>query len=168
MRCFLAIDLPAPIREELRAQVRPAPGARWTDPDGWHLTLVFFGDRAVEEVVAPVDAVAARTPPLSLRIVGADVFGEPVPRTLWLGVEGAEPAAALAVVLHDTFGMVPDHGGWTAHLTIARAGRDPRALLVAKAALAGLASSPFLVDELVLFESREGRYVPLHRSRLGG
>lgn len=168
MRLFLAIDLPAAIREELRAQVRPTTDARWMEPEGWHLTLVFFGDRALEGMAARVDAVAARTAPFRLRIVGANVFGQPVPRTLWLGVEGVEPAAALAGALHDTFGMVPDHGGWTAHLTVARAGRDPRALLAAKAALADLASSPFLVEELVLFESRDGQYVPLHRSRLAG
>jgi len=59
-RAFLALEVPAAIKERLAAAQenlrRELPRARWTRPDGWHLTLKFLG-----EVAAPaLDGLGAR------------------------------------------------------------------------------------------------------------
>ena len=58
-RAFLALEVPAAVKERLAAAQenlqRELPRARWTRPDGWHLTLKFLG-----EVAAPaLDGLAA-------------------------------------------------------------------------------------------------------------
>ena len=51
-RAFLALEVPAAVKTQLAAAQeelrRELPRARWTRPDGWHLTLKFLG-----EVAAP-------------------------------------------------------------------------------------------------------------------
>jgi hypothetical protein len=49
---------------------------------------------------------------------------------------------------------------------VARARRDPGALLGARDALADARSQAFRVDAFALLESRDGRYLPRHRAAL--
>jgi len=57
MRAFIAIDLPESLRAALRRKQAGfrsvSPDARWTQPEGIHLTLKFLGevpDHKVREV----------------------------------------------------------------------------------------------------------------------
>ena len=47
LRLFVAVDVPAVVRDFLRNAIRPLheaiPGARWTRPDAWHITMKFLG-----------------------------------------------------------------------------------------------------------------------------
>ena len=65
LRLFVAVDVPETVKDLLAERVSPfmdrIPGARWTKPPGWHVTLKFLGStwpRLVEEVKAAVGAVA--------------------------------------------------------------------------------------------------------------
>ena len=47
MRCFVALDLPAPVRDhlvEITQPLRSRYDIRWVPADQLHLTLVFDGD----------------------------------------------------------------------------------------------------------------------------
>ncbi len=46
MRLFTALALPEPVRAELRQICCGLPGARWEQPEQFHLTLRFIGETA--------------------------------------------------------------------------------------------------------------------------
>lgn len=106
MRLFVALPVPADVRDRGAAAVAALSArtssavdsaVRWTDPDGWHLTVAYLGlvdDDRLGEVAGVVDVVAATAPPMVLRTDAAGRFGR---RVLWLGVED-EPAGAVAAL----------------------------------------------------------------------
>ncbi len=178
MRLFVAFDLPAPLKahvEHLVDALRPRVDARWTRPEGRHVTLTFLGevpDARLPALAATLDAVAGRHPPHALRLSGAGTFGPAAhPRVLWLGLDGdLGPAHALRADLQAALAVPDEHGGWAPHLTLARA-RSPQGDAVLAEVARGLAdvrTAPFAVDALVLFESHGGRYAPRHTASLGG
>lgn len=178
MRLFLAFDLPEPQKARVEALVealRSRVEAKWTRAEGRHVTLVFLGETDAAKVpalTAAIDGVAARHAPHTLHVAGAGTFGAAAhPRVLWLGLDGDLGAAtALQAELQAALAVVDEHGGWAPHLTLARA-KHPRgdaALADAAKALDGERFAPFPVDEVVLFESRGGRYFPLHVAKLRG
>lgn len=165
-RCFVAV----PIDDELRAAVddtvralRAAPGAdawRWTDAEGWHVTLAFLGatdPASVPGLATALAAVAGAHPAFSLAAGGMGAFPGPRrARVLWYGV--ADPRGELrrlAGVAARAVGL-PDEGRFRGHLTLARTrdrnGADASSL-VAAAATPGI----LRVDRLVLFRSHLGR-----------
>ncbi len=68
MRLFLAIDLPAKVREQIFSQTKDLrkdyPDGDWTEPHNYHITVHFFGEvtrvdsikKRVEEVVYDFDS----------------------------------------------------------------------------------------------------------------
>ncbi|BDG09263.1 RNA 2',3'-cyclic phosphodiesterase [Anaeromyxobacter paludicola] len=189
LRLFVALDLPAPVREDLRAfqaALRREAGAqaadvRWVDPDSVHLTLQFLGAVPEErrgEVEAAVAAAAAQAAPATLRLAGAGAFPSPSrPRVLWAGVAGeVEPLRGLVAALGAglaPLGYPPEERRFSPHLTLGRA-RDPRgarglAPLLSRAPPPS--SAPWRAEEVTLFRSHlspgGARYEPLLRARLG-
>jgi len=174
-RLFIALDLPAAEKARVQAAVGPLRerlAVKWVRDESWHLTLVFLGDTAAErvpELSALLDRVCASHPPVSLALRGAGTFGGGKPRVLWLGVEGdLAPARALQAELQAALRVKPEHDGWTPHLTLARAKsfRGDPALAEAARALNGFSSGAFALPAVTLFETRGGRYVPLHLAPL--
>ncbi|MBJ6763390.1 RNA 2',3'-cyclic phosphodiesterase [Myxococcaceae bacterium JPH2] len=174
MRLFTAVTLGADVEaratEGMRALRDRAPRARFVQPEGLHLTLLFLGDvpesrlDSLREALEPVGVMHA---PFTLSVGGGGFFGPPAhPRVLWADVRGdvtalkalqAEVAQAL-----EPLGFTSDHAEYTAHLTLART-REPRgdpALADCARALVGSDWGHARVDGFVLFESRNGQYVP--------
>lgn len=127
MRLFASIRPPAEAREHLVAALRPirdghGPLLRWTDPDQWHLTVAFYGERpdgAVDELAAHIAAAADGLAPFDLSLRGAGSFSG---RTLWIGV-GGEVAPLRALMRdceHDPDGGSGGPQRRRAHLTVAR------------------------------------------------
>ena len=55
MRLFVAVDLPADLKEQLASLCQGIPGARWVPPENMHLTLRFIGEvdgHAFEDIEA--------------------------------------------------------------------------------------------------------------------
>lgn len=160
---------------QLRA--RDDAGAwRWTDPEGWHVTLAFLGatDPAeVPRVASALAGVAAAHEPFELDAGGLGAFPSTRrARVLWYGI--ADPGGRLAAVareLHDALGLEAG-GRFRGHLTLARArdrlGTDASALLVGVTP----ATARLAVDRLVLYRSHLGRgparYEALTTAPLGG
>lgn len=188
MRLFIAVDLPAELKERLaevqRCLGKAAEYLRFTRPEGIHLTLKFLGEvepALVERIVAAMQEAAAAAQPLELMTAGVGVFPNPrSARVVWVGVEGdVEPLQALQRDLEQRLqrlGFSRERGAFTPHLTVARVreGLGP----AERAALAQVLErlrppepARFPVNELVLFESfleRGGaRYEGRARARLG-
>jgi 2'-5' RNA ligase len=103
MRLFVALEIPEPVRREVRRRVaglrERLPRARWVDPDVLHLTLLFLGEVAPErvaELAGRVGQAFAAHPVLPLRLAGGGTFpaGRPA-RVAWIGVTGPPELAPL-------------------------------------------------------------------------
>lgn len=133
-------------------------GARWIDPEYYHLTLRFIGDvdgaTARDFTEALGELVAA---PFTLKLNGLDSFGGKKPRTIFAGVAPSPELEALQHA-HDgaarVAGLAPERRKFTPHVTIARLrGTRPDAV-AAYLQNAGLISETFTVTRFVLYSSR--------------
>jgi RNA 2',3'-cyclic 3'-phosphodiesterase len=179
IRLFVALRPPPPVRERLAAVMQGVPGARWQDDEQLHLTCKFVGpvDQPVaEDVAAALAGVAAPAPEVALAGVGRfDRRGRT--EALWAGVRPHDALAALHRKVEQACaraGVAPEGRAFLPHVTVARLPRSAGAEAeVARwlEANAGLASAPFRMAHLVLYQShlgREGaRYEPVMRWPLG-
>jgi RNA 2',3'-cyclic 3'-phosphodiesterase len=161
MRLFTGIAFDAPTREAFARAVelaRPHADAKWVRAEKAHLTLVFHGEAEPGAHAAKLAEVAKQHAPFTLRLKGAGAFSR---RVLWLGVEGElEPLQAVYRALGPAEPYTP-------HVTLARA-KKPSSFAPAVKALEELASAPFSVEGLTLFESTDGSYVRLVDAPLSG
>ncbi|WP_343519720.1 RNA 2',3'-cyclic phosphodiesterase [Sphingomonas sp.] len=176
-RLFVALRPPRAIRERLLGLIGGVPGARWQDDDQLHLTLRFVGEvgmHQAEDVATALGSV--RHAPLELRLAGCGMFdSRGRPNALWAGVTPREPLAALHRKVDQAIvraGLEPERRAYLPHITLARlpgsAGPVDRWL----ADHAALASAPFVVEAMTLYESRLGTsgasYEPVARYPLTG
>jgi 2'-5' RNA ligase len=138
LRCFVAIALPAAVRESVAAHFaregRGIAGVRWTGAPGLHLTLKFLGGveaGRLPAVFAAVDAAADAHAAFSLQLRGAGAFPSPErPRVVWVGAgAGAAEASALAGTLEGALaplGFAPEARPFAPHLTVGRVKAPPR------------------------------------------
>ncbi len=176
VRCFVALDSPAELKERVSAlieQMRTAEGGRkirWVRPDGVHLTLKFLGDVPAERI-AEINAALSfalaglEDAAFDLALEGLGSFGKPdAPRVIWVGVGGNRSRLnRLQKVVEKTLnpmGFPPDARGYNPHLTLGRVpdlGREERAALTRL--LSRYTNSPevnfgrFPVTEAVLMQS---------------
>jgi 2'-5' RNA ligase len=94
MRAFIAIDLPESIRAALRrkqASFRSVcPDARWTQPEGIHLTLKFLGEISEAKVKEVSESLKnlSRFEGFAIGLKGFGFFPDARrPRVFWIGVE---------------------------------------------------------------------------------
>ncbi|MFE0458984.1 RNA 2',3'-cyclic phosphodiesterase [Kitasatospora sp. NPDC058965] len=177
MRLFVAVTPPAAALAELARAVAPLravagaagpDGLRWTDPAGWHLTLVFLGEVAEERLPALRDGLARAArghQEHELRLAGGGRFGD---RVLWVGLAGQTRALhALALAVAEATGAeagVAQEGGYQPHLTLARAGTgrshptgaQRAALRAAAERLAAFQGEPYPVTGFELMRSDFG------------
>ena len=130
VRAFLAFEIPSSIRSRLadiqQGWRRELPRARWTRPQGWHLTLKFLGGvepPVLEALTAELAPALAGLPTVSVRLSGTGFFPNPSrPRVAWVG--GSAPGAGVVVeaveAVAEAIGLEPEKRPWTIHLTQAR------------------------------------------------
>lgn len=185
MRLFVAVELPASLRQRLAAAqeaMRSAPlPVRWVRPEGIHLTLKFLGETDDGRLAALATALAEAGRGLDAFRLGAGVavaFPERgTPRLIWVEIEGdLESARRLAAALDRAtapLGFPPEGREFKAHLTLGRVRGRARGDWRAALQRAGeQARGEFDVREYVLFQSRLAPggsvYTPLERFPLGG
>lgn len=181
MRLFVAVDVPDLIKEEIEGSVvEPlrdvVEGARWTRPEGRHLTLKFLGyvdDDRVDEVSSALETVA-RTAAFDAAF--EELGGFPNlrrPRVLWVGIgdgrhELGDLAAAVDTCL-EPLGFAREERPFHPHFTLAR---FPKPRVIAEFPKPPVPSEPFRVEEVILFRSqlhpKGARYTPLTRVGLQG
>jgi 2'-5' RNA ligase len=136
MRAFIAINLPAGVRQdigEIVERIRHAgPPARWVPPGNLHVTVKFL-DEIREDQIRPIIGALTLTAgdhhPFDLRLGEFGFFpNEKKARIFWIGIEsGFEALKALAhAVDHQvaTLGFALETRPFSAHITLARL-REP-------------------------------------------
>ena len=137
------------------------PGARWQDDDQLHLTVRFIGtvDRPMaEDIAAALGTINA--PLATIAIAGVGRFEQRGRTdTLWAAVAPSDILAALHRKVDRALvrvGLAPEHRAYRPHITLARL---PRSMGNGPdldhwiATHAALASVPFTLDHLFLYES---------------
>ncbi len=178
MRLFVALEVPEPVRREVRRRVAGLrdrlPRARWVDAEVLHLTLLFLGEIAAERAAALAAALApafASHPSLTLRLAGGGTFppGRPA-RVAWIGVAAPPELASLqAAVTRAAAGVVDlppaDGRAYRPHVTLARCPSPwPRgAAEKFAAAFPAEIGPPFLADRGLLVESKLSPQGPRYR-----
>src|SRR4051812_17649388 len=92
-RTFIAITLPAPVRDALATLPEPLPGIQWTRPEQLHLTLRFLGEvTPVQEDTMMERLAAVKVASFILPVEGVGAFppNRP-PRVIWVGVGPGHP-----------------------------------------------------------------------------
>lgn len=176
-RLFTGLQLPQSVCARLGLLRMPLPGAKWIEPNDFHITLRFAGDidnRVADEFAGFLNDIDAA--PLDVRISGIGFFGGRTPRVIWAGVEGGEALSTLQKA-HERAarraGLEPDSQTFKPHVTLARL-RGTRAEAVARFlnSRGGFRSEPFQIDHFALFSARPGSgggpYVVEHAYRLNG
>lgn len=158
-RLFTAIEIPHHVGQSLAMMRGGLPGARWIDPENYHLTLRFIGD--IDDALARDIAGLlgrVRRAPFELRLDGLSSFGGRKPRAL---VAAATPVAPLIELqaeherLLQRLGLEPEGRKFTPHVTLARL-RESSSHQVADylTARAHYRSAWFPISRFVLFSSR--------------
>ena len=166
MRTFIAIDLPEPLHVALAEAQKTfrgvSPEARWTRPEGIHLTLKFLGEISDAQLRQVVEALHGIGPfeafPLELK--GFGFFPQARrPRVFWVGVEAPPVLAELAERVEcamEKVGFRREQRPFTPHLTLARFNipRPQPALEAAVASREAASLGRCEVSEFFLFESK--------------
>ena len=176
-RLFVALRPPRPIRERLLGRAGGVPGARWQDDAQLHVTLRFIGEvgaHQAEDVAAALGSV--HHAPLGLRLDGCGMFDKRgKPNALWAGVSPRDSLAALHRKVDQAIvrtGLEPGRRAYLPHITLARLSGSAGPIDRWLAEHAALASEPFAIDAMILYESRLGHggasYEPIARYPLTG
>jgi RNA 2',3'-cyclic 3'-phosphodiesterase len=158
-RLFTGLEIPSALAQSLAILRGGLPGARWIDPENYHMTLRFIGDvddAVAHEVASVLGRVRRRT--FELRVEDLKSFGGRKPRAV---VATLGPVQALMELqaeherLMQRVGLEPDGRKYTPHITLARL-RESSSRQVADylALRAPFRSAPFMVSRFVLFSSR--------------
>ena len=158
-RLFTGLEIPKALRESLALLRGGLPGARWIDPENYHVTLRFIGD--VDDDIAQEIAWLlgkVRRKDFELRLDGLLSFGGRKPRAVIAAVAPSQSVMELQAEherLLRRVGLDPDVRKYTPHVTLARL-RDTSSFEVAEylSARAAFRSPPFSVSRFVLFSSR--------------
>jgi 2'-5' RNA ligase len=179
LRLFLAVDIPREqiqsVTEAVAALQRSLPGARWTAPETWHVTLKFFGEVPepdLEGLKASISDAVTGTGAVESQLTDFGAFpAVRRARVLWVGIEDSmgtlgDLAARLEEIWPDRYPR-PLHP----HLTLARL-KEPSSVteLLQGAASFPLNREHFLIGRATLFRSHLGRggarYEALHHFAL--
>lgn len=160
-RLFTGLPLPQEVNFALSLKRGGLVGARWIDPENYHITLRYIGDvdhRTAGEVGDILERFSL-VEPFEITIDHLGVFGGNKPRALYAGVA---PSPALSQLqasqerLLQKIGLPPDGRKFIPHVTLARLRDTPAADVARHIADAGaFAPLKFAVERFVLFSSRD-------------
>ena len=158
-RLFTGLEIPKALGESLSLLRGGMRGARWIDPENYHVTLRFIGDvdDDIEQEIAWLLGKVRRKD-FELRLDGLQSFGGRKPRAVIAAVAPSQPVMELQAEherLMRRVGLDPEARKYTPHVTLARL-RDTSSFEVAEylSARAAFRSPPFSVSRFVLFSSR--------------
>lgn len=159
-RLFTALEIPKTAAFELSLLKGGLPGARWINPENFHVTLRFIGDidgRTADEIATALDRVYR--PPFVLSIKGLHCFASGrVPHSL---VATIEPTGELLDLqaeherIVQRIGLPPEGRRYIPHVTLARLKGTTATDVARWLSEHGVYRGPtFEADRFVLYSSR--------------
>ena len=158
-RLFVAIDLPAGIREQLATLCCGLPGARWVSPEQMHLTLRFIGEVDGREFNLIGEALAEIQCEQFFMQLGEIGFFPPRgnPRVVWVGINKNEKLVQLRNRIESALvrkGLDPEGRKFSPHITLARLKDTPSSRIGAYLAHNSFfTTEKFLVNQFLLYSS---------------
>lgn len=161
-RLFTAIQIPRPIGQTLAFLRGGLPGARWMEPEDYHITLSFVGDIGgglAADIAEGLYGVAR--PRFTLEFQGLDVFGRDKPEALYAAVHPSQFLFELQTAQERVLrrlGAPLENRHYKPHVTLARL-RNVSARLVADwLAMHGDGGrQSFTVERYALMSSRDSK-----------
>jgi 2''-5'' RNA ligase len=160
-RLFTGLEVPADVGFALSLKRGGLAGARWIDPENYHITLRFIGDvdgKTADEVADSLDRLSNSLQfPVRLNHLGS--FGGDKPRALYAGAEPSEALNRLQAA-HERMlqkaGLPPEGRKFVPHVTLARLrGTSAGELARFMAEAARFEPLTFVPTRFVLFSSRD-------------
>jgi 2'-5' RNA ligase len=160
-RLFTGLEIPPEIAFALSLKRGGLHGARWVDPENYHITLRFIGDVGFDIADEVVDALnrLANSEAFSIRLDHLGSFGGDKPRALFAAAElnatlmrlqGAQERVLQRI------GLEPDGRKFVPHVTLARLKGAAAEDVARFMAFAGrFEPLDFPVTRFVLFSSRD-------------
>lgn len=166
IRLFVALDLPPSLRTQLSFMAGGLPGARWTPPENYHVTLRFIGEvppYQAEEADAALSAL--RAPGFQLTLAGVGTFSKggrgSKATSLWAGVERTPALEHLQSKVETALqraGFEPERRRFSPHVTLARTDQVDGGKLAGWVASHNLfRARPVPVEHFTLFSSRRSK-----------
>lgn len=158
-RLFTALEVPRDAAMSLTLLRGGLPGARWIDPENYHLTLRFFGDvegHVADEIANALDRV--RRAPFQIALSGVGAFGRK-PHSIHAGVAPSPELAALQGEIEricQRLGLSAESRKFAPHVTVARLrNADVTAVASYLSARGNFSTAAFRVPRFVLMSSRD-------------
>ena len=160
-RLFTGLEIPPDTGFALSLKRGGLSGARWIDPENYHITLRFIGavdNQTANDVVDNLDYLSdsLRFP---IRLTHLGTFGGDKPRALYAGVEPSEVLTRLQAAqerMLQRAGLVPEGRKFVPHVTLARLrGTAPEEVARYIAEAGRFEPLTFSVARFVLFSSRD-------------
>lgn len=159
-RLFCALKLPASLCMQLSELRGGLNGARWIDPENYHVTLRFFGDidrHAANDLLLELSGVDR--PAMELEIERLDVFGGNKPRNLHAVVRQTPSLMELQSEIErisQRLKLKTEKRKYCPHVTLARlSGTTSLEAAGFIASRGGFHSLPFDVSEFLLLSSKD-------------
>lgn len=160
-RLFTGLEIPAEIGAELALMRGGLAGARWIDPENYHITLRFVGDvdrETARDIAAALGESRAR-PALTVTLDALTAFGGSKPRALVARVVPTPELTRLQAEqerLMQRVGLDPEPRKYTPHVTLARLRHASPGDVAAGLALRGLLRKlAFTAERFVLYSARD-------------
>lgn len=159
-RLFTGLELPAPCAAALASARGGVYGARWIEPDNYHITLRFIGDVDLHAAREVADTLAdIRRAPVRVSFEGVSWFGADKPRAVVARIKPTAPLIDLQSE-HERrlrrIGLPPEPRNFTPHVTLARLRQVSLAAVADYLSARGaLVAPPFEASRFVLYSARD-------------
>ncbi len=160
-RLFTGLEVPGAVVGQLALMRGGVAGARWLEPEDYHVTLRFIGDidarvaRDIDETLSDI-----RRPKALVRFEGLGWFGGAKPRAIVAKVKADRALVDLQAEQERCLrriGLEPETREYTPHVTLARLRGADQANVASYLAERGvLIADSFTPERFVLYSSREG------------
>jgi RNA 2',3'-cyclic 3'-phosphodiesterase len=160
-RLFTGLELPGAVIGQLALMRGGIVGARWLEPEDYHVTLRFIGDidvRAASDIAETLGDI--RRPKAPVRFEGLSWFGGDKPRAIVAKVKAGPALMDLQAEQERRLrrmGVEPETRKYMPHVTLARLrGAGQQAVASYLASRGALVAESFTAERFVLYSARDG------------
>jgi RNA 2',3'-cyclic 3'-phosphodiesterase len=158
-RLFTGLEIPEDVCQTLSSLRGGLPGARWIDPENYHVTLRFIGDIdgvSANEIALLLARIDRR--PFEVTVQGLTSFGGRKPRAVVAAIQPSRPLIELQAELErlmQRIGLDPEGRKFIPHVTLARLHDASSQDVADYLSVRGyFPSKVFTAERFVLFSSR--------------